>query len=49
MDRFEQHAIQAAKRTPVIEKAGIRKLVNGPIPISADGEVRRRAVDVHPM
>ena len=27
MDRFEQHAIQAAKRTPVIENAGIKKIV----------------------
>jgi sarcosine dehydrogenase len=38
VDRFAQLAELAAKRTPVIEKAGIRTLVNGPIPYSADAD-----------
>ena len=38
MDRFEPHALNAAHRTPVVEQVGVRKLVNGPIPISPDGE-----------
>src|SRR3954454_15385700 len=37
-DRFVQLAALAAKRTPVIEKAGIRALINGPIPYSADAD-----------
>jgi sarcosine dehydrogenase len=37
-DRFEQLATLAARRTPVIEKAGIRTLINGPIPYSADAD-----------
>lgn len=37
-DRFDQLAVLAAKRTPVIEQAGIRSLVNGPIPYSADAD-----------
>ena len=37
-DRFEQLAALAAKRTPVIEQAGIRSLINGPIPYSADAD-----------
>src|SRR3954464_6996258 len=32
LDRFEQLAVLAGKRTPVIERAGIRTVVNGPIP-----------------
>ena len=35
-DRFEQLALNAAKRTPIINEVGIRQLVNGPIPWSAD-------------
>ena len=38
LDRFEQLAVLAAKRTPVIERAGIRTVVNGPIPYSADAD-----------
>ena len=38
LDRFEQLAVLAAKRTPVIDKAGIRTLVNGAIPYSADAD-----------
>jgi sarcosine dehydrogenase len=37
-DRFEQLAVLAAKRTPVIEQAGIRTMINGPIPYSADAD-----------
>ena len=37
-DRFDQLAALAAKRTPCIESAGIRSLVNGPIPYSADAD-----------
>ena len=37
-DRFEQLATLAARRTPVIEKAGIRTMINGPIPYSADAD-----------
>jgi sarcosine dehydrogenase len=37
-DRFAQLAELAAKRTPCIEQAGIRSLINGPIPYSADAD-----------
>jgi 4-methylaminobutanoate oxidase (formaldehyde-forming) len=37
-DRFEQLATMAARRTPVIEQAGIRTMINGPIPYSADAD-----------
>ncbi len=37
-DRFAQLAALATKRTPVIETAGIRSLVNGAIPYSADAD-----------
>ena len=37
-DRFQVLAEAAFKRTPVIETVGVRQLVNGPIPYSADGE-----------
>jgi sarcosine dehydrogenase len=37
-DRFAQLAELAAKRTPVIEQAGIRSLINGAIPYSADAD-----------
>lgn len=38
VDRFEQLASLAAERTPVIEQAGIRTMINGPIPYSADAD-----------
>ena len=38
LDRFEQLAMLATKRTPVIERAGIRSLINGPIPYSPDAD-----------
>src|SRR6266851_631251 len=37
-ERFEQIAEPAARRLPVLETTGIRTLINGPIPISPDGE-----------
>ncbi|MEE8534871.1 MAG: FAD-dependent oxidoreductase, partial [Kiloniellales bacterium] len=37
-DRFEPIAIQAAERVPVLADIGIRTLINGPIPVSADGD-----------
>ena len=37
-DRFEQLAALATKRTPCLEQAGIRSLINGPIPYSADAD-----------
>ena len=38
IDRFAQLAALATKRTPVIEQAGVRSLINGPIPYSADAD-----------
>ncbi len=38
MDRFEQIVLKAAERIPLLGELGIRELVNGPIPVSADGE-----------
>jgi 4-methylaminobutanoate oxidase (formaldehyde-forming) len=37
-DRFEQHFLSAAVRVPALTEAGVRKLINGAIPVSADGE-----------
>ncbi len=37
-DRFAQLAELATKRTPVLEQAGIRSLINGAIPYSADAD-----------
>ena len=37
-DRFEQLAVEAAKRLPMLNEVGVRELINGPIPVSADGE-----------
>ena len=37
-DRFAQLGELATKRTPCLEQAGIRKLINGPIPYSADAD-----------
>ena len=37
-DRFERLATLAAKRIPALATAGVKTLVNGPIPVSADGE-----------
>ncbi|PCE23176.1 sarcosine dehydrogenase [Paraburkholderia acidicola] len=37
-DRFEQYGLDAAKRIPVLNELGMRDMINGPIPITADGE-----------
>jgi 4-methylaminobutanoate oxidase (formaldehyde-forming) len=37
-ERFAPIAESAAMRIPVLNEVGIRELINGPIPISADGE-----------
>ena len=37
-DRFAQIAERAATRTPIINEIGVRQLINGAIPYSADGE-----------
>lgn len=37
-DRFEQLAVNAARRTPVVGQVGVRQMINGAIPISADGD-----------
>lgn len=37
-DRFEKIAVPAAERLPVLETVGVQSLINGPIPVSADGE-----------
>jgi 4-methylaminobutanoate oxidase (formaldehyde-forming) len=37
-DRFEAIALPAAERVPVLGEVGIQTLINGPIPVSADGE-----------
>ena len=37
-DRFEQIMLPAAGRVPVLNEAGVRNLINGPIPVSPDGE-----------
>ena len=47
VDRFAQLAALATKRTPVIEQAGVRSLINGPIPYSADADfVMGRAAEL---
>ncbi|MBL6941995.1 MAG: FAD-dependent oxidoreductase [Rhodospirillales bacterium] len=37
-DRFEQLAELAAEITPFVNEVGIREVINGPIPYSADGD-----------
>ncbi len=37
-ERFEQIVVPAAERLPILQRLGIRNLINGPIPISPDGE-----------
>ena len=36
--RFEQIALRAAERLPLFNEVGVRNLINGPIPVSPDGE-----------
>ncbi len=38
MDRLALFAEPAAERMPVLNETGIRTIINGPIPVSADGE-----------
>ncbi len=38
MDRLELFALPATERLPVLEETGIQSVINGPIPVSADGE-----------
>ena len=37
-ERFSPWAERAATRTPIINEVGVRQLLNGPIPYSADGD-----------
>eukprot|EP01126_Amoeba_proteus_P001966 TRINITY_DN10616_c0_g2_i9.p1 TRINITY_DN10616_c0_g2~~TRINITY_DN10616_c0_g2_i9.p1 ORF type:complete len:306 (-),score=79.02 TRINITY_DN10616_c0_g2_i9:224-1141(-) len=37
-DRFEQHIVGASKSVPILREVGVKTLINGPIPVSADGE-----------
>ena len=37
-DRFERIALNAAERLPALNEVGVRDLINGPIPVSPDGE-----------
>ncbi|MGH6874551.1 MAG: GcvT family protein, partial [Aestuariivirgaceae bacterium] len=38
MERLELFAVPAAERLPVLNDIGIQTIINGPIPVSADGE-----------
>ena len=38
LDRLELFALPAAERIPVLNDIGIQTVINGPIPVSADGE-----------
>jgi glycine cleavage system aminomethyltransferase T/glycine/D-amino acid oxidase-like deaminating enzyme len=38
LDRFEPLAQCAARVTPIVNEVGIRQVINGPIPYSADGD-----------
>ena len=38
LDRFEPLAAHAAEVTPIVNEVGIRQIINGPIPYSADGD-----------
>ena len=38
MDRLELFALPASERLPVLNDIGIQNVINGPIPVSADGE-----------
>ncbi len=38
LDRLAEIAGPAAERIPVLNEVGIRTVINGPIPVSADGE-----------
>ena len=38
LERLERFALPASKRLPVLNEIGIQSVINGPIPVSADGE-----------
>lgn len=38
MDRLEKFALPASERLPILNETGIQTIINGPIPVSADGE-----------
>lgn len=38
MERLELFALPAANRLPILNEIGIQTVINGPIPVSADGE-----------
>jgi 4-methylaminobutanoate oxidase (formaldehyde-forming) len=38
LERLELFALPAATRLPVLNEVGIQSIINGPIPVSADGE-----------
>ena len=38
MERLERFVVPAATRLPLLNELGIRTVINGPIPVSADGE-----------
>lgn len=38
MQRLERFAFPASRRLPVLNEIGIQSVINGPIPVSADGE-----------
>ncbi len=38
LERLELFALPAAERLPVLNEIGIQRIINGPIPVSADGE-----------
>ena len=38
VERFEQISLKAAQRMPMLNTVGVRTLINGPIPVSPDGE-----------
>ena len=38
MERLERFALPAAERLPVLNEIGIQTIINGPIPVSPDGE-----------
>lgn len=38
LDRFEQHLEKATKRVPLLAETPIKTIINGPFPVSADGE-----------
>ena len=38
LERFAEYGVDAAARIPYLNEIGMRQMVNGPIPITADGE-----------